>query len=843
MLAQARIRDAVRELRSRPRDAWLDLARSDQSERWRQGSGVEAEAYFAELPELLADTEEQLVLICGEIQLRREVGERPTVDEYQERFPSLSEEIALQFDVDRILELGAPELPIVASDDAEKIDTVSLPGYELLKKLGSGAAGVVYQARQVSLGRYVAIKVLPTPTDDPKRLARQHQEAKILARLRHPNVVHVYEVVEHCGNLYLVMEFIDGPTLKDFAGGNPLEPSEAAQLVLTLAEAMQAVHEAGVLHRDLKPSNVLVPCSERIRITDFGLAKLRSGENLLTTENAVLGTPSYMSPEQAVGGAQAAGPATDVYSLGAILYELLTGRPPFLGASVLDTLLLIREQDPVPPRHLQPNVSQDLETICLHCLNKSPQNRYLSAGALTDDLRRFLDGAPILARRTSSVERLVRWCRRNPIVAALTGAVAVLLIAAVAILIAKNAGIRREAAAKDAALVTARQAVDQMLMRVASDKLNNLPLGHPLREALLEDALKFYDGFLAQSASNADIHEEMAAVLNTMGCIQRELGHFDDACESFERSIGLLQSIVAKDPNPPALREKLAATYNALAFTWSINPAENSGTKADAQYRRTLQMYQELERDWPARHQPVSHSFRHLADLAFKRGDRAEAERFWREAITSGEAYLEQHPDNLDARSNLCWACADLSDSILIPMGSGQADAESILKKGLAQVAIMRGQDPGSTQAREVAAFLHYCLAQSSAGSARVDDAIGLFRQGAAEMQALCVEFPWNRQYWELSRYFQRETARVLRNSQRPDAATESMEQMADWLQKTGPKLPDDPVPQTELQNCRTELISLLRTAGRAERAKSLEQASSREVTPPEATHADRSRN
>jgi hypothetical protein len=172
-----------------------------------------------------------------------------------------------------------------------------------------------------------------------------------------------------------------------------------------------------------------------------------------------------------------------------------------------------------------------------------------------------------------------------------------------------------------------------------------------------------------------------------------------------------LRPIVASDPTPPALQEKLVATHEALAFTWKINPSDDSGNKADAQYRRTLQMYQELERDWPARRQPAGHCFRHMADLAFKRGDRTQAERYWREAIVSGEDYLKQHPDNIDARSNLCWAFVDLSDAILIPSGSGQAEAESILKKGLDHVAIMRKQDPSSAQARQVDAFLHICLA------------------------------------------------------------------------------------------------------------------------------------
>ena len=260
--------------------------------------------------------------------------------------------------------------------------------------------------------------------------------------------------------------------------------------------------------------------------------------------------------------------------------------------------------------------------------------------------------------------------------------------------------------------------------------------------------------------------------------------------------------------------EKLVAANEALAFTLKINPNTEGGSQADEQYRRTLQMYQELERDWPLRRQPIGHSLRHLADLAFKRGDRAQAEQFWREAITSGESYLKQHPDNIDARSNLCWACADLSDAILIPAGNNQAEAESILKKGLDHVAIMRKQDPSSAQAREVAAFLDYCLAQSTARSGRIDDAIGLFGQGIAEMESLCVEFPWDRRYWELARYFQRETTRVLRSAQRQDTATESIEKMADWLQKVGPKLPADPVPQTELQHCRTELIALLRSVG-----------------------------
>lgn len=819
---QSSICGAMRELRCRPRRLWLELARADQSDRWRRGDRTAAEEYFLQLPELSADREESLVMICGELRLRREIGERPEIGEYQQRFPGLANEIAIQFDVDLILDDQNLADSEEAGNDHMRF-APDLPGYEFLERIGSGASSIVYRARQTSLDRFVAIKVVVMPSADPKRLARQRQEAEILARLSHPNVVHVYEVLEHAGCIYLVMEYVDGPTLQDYAAGRPLPAHEAAQFVLTLAVTIDAVHEAGVLHRDLKPSNVLVPSGGQIRITDFGLAKIDSRDNLLTTEDSVLGTPSYMSPEQALGRVHATGPQTDVYSLGAILYELLTGRPPFLGATVLDTLSLIRDQDPVPPRQLQPGTPADLETICLHCLNKSPQSRYSTAAALASDLRRFLAGEPIFARRLSNVERLVHWCRRNPAVAALSGAVVVLFVTAIALLSAKNASIRQEAAAKDSALLTARQAVDQMLKRVADDKLSNLPLGHPLRAELLQDALQFYEGFIAQGNNDLSLREEMAGVLNSKGCIERELGRCDDACQSFEQSISLLQSIVADDPEPPAIREKLVAAQEALAYSWQINPDVSDGNESDASYRRALEMYRELERDWPERRQPVGHCLRHLADLALKRDDRAQAERYWRDAIASGESYLELYPNNLDARSNLCWACADLCDSILIPSTESNAEAESILKKGLGHVAVMRQLDANSAQAREVGAFLRVCLAQCACRSGRVADATESFQQGIEEMESLCAESPWNRPYWELLRYFQQQCVGELCSAKQAEAATHSMEGMAGWLRKIGPQLPDDAVPKAEFERSRATLVALLRSAGHEDRAKAFE--------------------
>ncbi len=234
------IDQAMYELRRLPRGRWLDVARSDQSHRWRQGLGVRVEEYFEQLPEVRANTEEAVVLICGEVQLRREMGETPDVGDYQRRFPEFADHIAVQFHVDDFLDSAHG---VVAADEVRDLE---LPGYEFLERIGSGASGVVYRARQQALGRFVAIKVLGIAGADGKQLARQRQEAEILARLHHPNVVHIYEVREYRGCLHLVMEFVDGSTLADRANERLLAPDEAARLTLTLADTVQAVHDAGV---------------------------------------------------------------------------------------------------------------------------------------------------------------------------------------------------------------------------------------------------------------------------------------------------------------------------------------------------------------------------------------------------------------------------------------------------------------------------------------------------------------------------------------------------------------------------------------------------------------------
>jgi WD40 repeat protein len=321
---------------------------------------------------------------------------------------------------------------------SDELAADALPGqvgdYEVLGLLGWGGMGVVYRARHRQLGRVVALKMLrgaDLAGADARR--RFRAEAAAVARLQHPHIVQVFEVGESTTvagqpQPYFTLEYVEGGNLADRLSSRPQAPGQAALWLETIADAVYHAHQNGVVHRDLKPSNVLLTACGEVKVCDFGVAKLLAGTNGRTRTGAVLGTPEYMAPEQGQGRQDEVGPAADIYALGAILYDMLTGHPPFQGATAVETLLLAQTVDAIPPRRLQPGVPRDLETICLKCLEKSPARRYPTAQALADDLRRFRAGEPVRARPLSRVGRAWRWCRRSPALAlALLTAVLALL--------------------------------------------------------------------------------------------------------------------------------------------------------------------------------------------------------------------------------------------------------------------------------------------------------------------------------------------------------------------------------------------------------------------------------
>ena len=307
-----------------------------------------------------------------------------------------------------------------------------VPGYEVEAMLGQGGMGVVYRARQLALGRPVAIKMLLAgPFASSQELGRFRRETAALACLRHQNIVQVYDAGDAEGRPYFAMELVEGSSLAQKLAGTPQPARAAAALVSTLAGAVEVAHKSGIVHRDLKPANILLTADGTPKVSDFGLARRLGGEDGLTRTGAALGTPSYMAPEQASGQAGAVGPAVDVYALGAILYELLTGRPPFRAETAAETLRQVIDQAPVPPSRLNSLVPRDLETICLQCLHKEPGRRYATAAALAEDLDRFLRGEAIAARPEGPLARLARRVRRRP---ALWAAVAAGMLLTVALL-------------------------------------------------------------------------------------------------------------------------------------------------------------------------------------------------------------------------------------------------------------------------------------------------------------------------------------------------------------------------------------------------------------------------
>jgi eukaryotic-like serine/threonine-protein kinase len=362
-------------------------------------------------------------------QLRAE-GREPAPEELCAGRPELAGEVAERIRVlkgaESALGVGTPDTFTAPGElpppPASAPAGLAIPGYEVLCEVGRGGMGIVYQARQTALDRLVALKMVRAGGD----WSRLRAEAQVVARLAHPNIVSVYDVGEHGGLPFVAMEFCPGGSLDEKLRGATLPPAEAAGLVRTLARAMHAVHSRGVVHRDLKPSNVLLAADGTPKVTDFGLAKRLDLDAGPTQSGAILGTPSYMAPEQAGGHAHRIGPAADVYALGAILYELLTGRPPFKSATVMDTILQVVNDEPVPPTRLQPKLPRDLEAVCLKCLEKEPERRYASAAELADDLGRFLAGEPTRARPARWPGRLLRWARRRPAVAGLL--LAVLLV-------------------------------------------------------------------------------------------------------------------------------------------------------------------------------------------------------------------------------------------------------------------------------------------------------------------------------------------------------------------------------------------------------------------------------
>ena len=457
--------------------------------------------------------------------------------------------------------------------------------YELHKELGRGGMGVVYKAMQVSLNRPVALKMIKAGVlADQAELQRFQNEAEAVALLDHAGIVPVYEVGEHDGQRYFSMKLVEGGNLADQLSTMKNDPRTAATLLAETAEAVHHAHMRGILHRDLKPANILIDAEGHPHVTDFGLAKRVEGDIEMTQSGAILGTPAYMSPEQAVGRRGSITTASDVYGLGAVLYALLAGKAPFGGDSVMDTLDAVRNRPPESPRKFNANTPRDLETICLKCLEKDPRRRYASAHELADDLNNWLESRPITARRVGTPERAWLWCKRKPVVAGLAAAVMLAILGGTAGIFVVQAKANRLLDKKNLALQASNTKLDEQRARaqqresqaidavkrfgdaVSGEKeLKNNPSLDSLRKRLLKEPLAFYRSLRTSLQAEGDTTPESLARLadaaHDYAHITEEIGDKEDSLRGHVESLAIWERLTRDYPQNTEFQEGLAKVY------------------------------------------------------------------------------------------------------------------------------------------------------------------------------------------------------------------------------------------------------------------------------------------
>jgi serine/threonine-protein kinase len=614
------------------------------------------------------------------------------------------------------------------------------PAYEVLAELGRGGMGIVYKARHRALNRVVALKMLVAGSlARPEQLARFRTEAEAVARLQHPNVVQIFEVGEHNGRPYLALEFVDGPTLARQCGRTPQPAHTAARLVETLARAVHEAHRQGIVHRDLKPANVLLTTEGVPKIADFGLAKRLEGGSDLTATGAYLGTPAYMAPEQAEGRARDVGPAADVYALGTILYELLTGQPPFEAETPLETMRRVAAEVPVPPRRLRRGLPGDLETVCLKCLEKDPRKRYPSAAALAEDLRRFQAGESIRARAAGAIERLGRWCRRRPLVASLLAGLVAVFLAGFGGVTHQWLAADRERQRAEEGFRKAKQAVDECFLRATEDPALQGPAMARVRKLLLETTLPYYEDFLARHGGDPALKREAAETYARVGTINQDVGQKTDSLAAFEESHRLWEELHAGSRDP-AVAGGLASSLEGLARTQRV-----LGLRDEALHN--FETARGIREDLLAEGETASASRRALAAtcrsigaLHHEAGRRDEAFRFYEQARTLLDKLIAEDPRNPTLAYDLVLTTNNLG--LLHRQGGHWEEALAAHRRARTLLDDQVAREPGDSRFRcELARTWHrLAILQEEAG--QLEEALAGYERASQIRANLAAAYP-----------------------------------------------------------------------------------------------------
>jgi tetratricopeptide (TPR) repeat protein len=731
-----------------------------------------------------------------------------------------------------------------------------IPGYEIQSELGRGGMGVVYKARQISLDRLVALKmILGGAHAGAAELTRFRTEAEAVARLKHPNIVQIFEVGTQGGFPYCTLEYVDGGTLARKIAGTPQLPRHAAQLTEILAGAIHAAHGRGIVHRDLKPANILLePLSVGTaaasrdgsgafdpdrwvpKITDFGLAKRLDVDSSQTQSGTLLGTPSYMAPEQADGQGRPITPTADIYALGAILYELLTGGPPFRGTSLLETVMQVVNQEPVPPRRLLPKIPKDLETICLKCLEKDPRKRYSTAELLGEDLRLFLAGRPIQARPVGAVERTWKWSRRRPAAAALTATAALVLLTALlggywlagheralrkelerrtdeAVRERNHAEAQERQAAKNYQL--ARNAVDQMLTRIGQDRLASEPHMEEVRRDLLDRALFFYNQFLEERSTDPETIAATAQASSRVGDIQELLGRPREAERAYANAIdlfGQLKTPTARD------RYDLAGAYNNLGILYH---SEGQRSRAEKALHEALRIKQSLTREFPDQVDfgwSLAKTENNWANFLQTGNRLVEAQQTYQDGISQLSRLLAASPGEATYLQELAVCRLNLGTLLMFAGHGDHADTEFQAALDIQSKLVRRFPNRPEYQKEQARVFLSRAVKAQltgEAGKAKLG-----YDQAAAILARLSDKYPLTTEYRHELAKVKRNLGNLLRDAGQTTEAEGRYQEAVRLLTHLIDETPDVPIHRLELARTENEFALLCAQSKRPARAQ-----------------------
>jgi serine/threonine-protein kinase len=896
----------VREFLTRPEELspadLVAVLRVDQDQRWRRGERIPAENYLQQFFSLDGEAEHALDLVYSEFLLREELGEAPAVQKYAERFPELAAAFRLQVELHRALNAEEPRsVPrsatpfedagtvhggrVIRSQRAETLPAVS--GYELMGLLGRGGMGVVYKAWQVGLKRLVALKMLPAgEPGDQEQLSRFRAESEAVARLQHPNIVQVHEVGEQDGRPFFSLELVEGGSLEKRLGGKPQPAPEAARLIETLARAIHAAHQCGIIHRDLKPANILLQLEESSRkdaktqrskerqekqrdgsepsslspgvlaslrelsflpkITDFGLAKRLEADEAHTRTGAIMGTPNYMSPEQASGRNREVGPATDIYSLGAILYELLTGRPPFNGATPLETLEQVRSAQPVPPRQLQPKLPRDLETICLKCLQKEPSRRYANALELAEDLGRFLRHEPIRARPVGRGERLWRWCCRNPLVASLTAGLILTVLSALAVTTGlyldadhhrlraeanfrraeeehkkaqeKSDAERREYTRAELHLNDCYLAVDAFLTRVSEERLLRQPDMEGLRKKLLHSAVEFLNKFAGYRSEVPRFEGERGRAYVRLANLTRDIESKSKAVSLYLQAQAIFEALVRREPAEPLFQDYLAGTYNALGTLYHDT---SQFALAETMLNRADSLWEALARTHPGAADYPKRRARNQGTLAMvwaATGKLDRAEKAHRKAVELMEAATHR-PDATAVHQHSLGICYNNLGVFLRDL-SRVGEAAAAYQKAIEVQEPLVKKHQEVLEYRDGLALNHLNLGLLQRDLGRRDLAEKSYQRAAALFRELVRDHPRVAIYQESLANSQNNLGVLYRDAAAFDPAEKAFTQSAEAREVLAQLYPEIPEYKRRLAESRNNLASVYAATGRPDEAE-----------------------